>query len=116
MIRSLSRRVAQLCLLVCITIVLVNPGRSFAQQTVGGVLGTVTDSSGAVVPAAQVKLVSIETGLTRSVVGKANGEYGFSDLPPGTYQLTFTHDGFDTSKFDDVVVQVGRVPCFEKFE
>lgn len=109
MIRFLSRRVAQLCLLVCITIVFVYPSCSFAQQTVGGVLGTVTDSSGAVVPAAQVKLVSTETGLTRSVVGKANGEYGFSDLPPGTYELTFTHDGFDTSKFADVVVQVGRV-------
>jgi L-lactate permease len=73
MIRFLSRRVAQLCLLVCTTIVFVNPSCSFAQQTVGGVLGTVTDSSGAVVAAAQVKLVSNETGLTRSVVGKANG-------------------------------------------
>ena len=109
MIRLFSRRVAQVCLLLCVTVLSLCCYRSFAQQTVGGVLGTVTDISGAVVSSAQVKLVSKETGLSRSVVVKANGEYAFDDLTPGNYELSVTHDGFDTAKFSDVLVQVGRV-------
>lgn len=109
MIRLFSRRVAQVCLLLCVTVLSLCCYRSFAQQTVGGVLGTVTDISGAVVSSAQVKLVSKETGLSRSVVVKANGEYAFDDLTPGNYELSVTHDGFDTAKFSDVLVQAGRV-------
>ncbi|HZB89248.1 MAG TPA: TonB-dependent receptor [Terracidiphilus sp.] len=109
MIHLLSRRAAQLCLLVCVTILFISSGSAFAQQTVGGILGSVADSSGAVVPATQVKLVSTETGLTRTVVAKANGEYAFTDLAAGTYDLTFTHDGFDSGEYAGVLVQVGRV-------
>ncbi len=79
-----------------------------AQQTLGGIIGTITDSSGAVVSGAKALLVSSSTGLSRSVVAKANGEFAFSDLPAGSYTLTFTHEGFDTSKYDGVVVQADR--------
>lgn len=84
-----------------------------AQQTVGGVLGIVTDSSGAVVPAAHVELMSTGTGLSRSVEGKANGEYAFNDVLPGTYEVTVTRAGFDTAKLSDVLVQVGRVTTLD---
>jgi hypothetical protein len=84
-----------------------------AQQTVGGVLGTVTDSSGAVVPAAHVELMSTGTGLSRSVEGKGNGEYAFNDVLPGTYEVTVTRAGFDTAKLSDVLVQVGRVTTLD---
>ena len=79
-----------------------------AQQTLGGILGTITDASGSVVSDVKAELVSNTTGLTRSVVGKANGEFAFSDVPAGTYTLTFAHDGFETSKFDGVIVQADR--------
>jgi hypothetical protein len=79
-----------------------------AQQTLGGILGTIADSSGATVSHVKVELVSNGTGLTRSVIGKPNGDFAFSDLPAGSYTLTFTHDGFDTSKYDAVIVQADR--------
>ena len=63
-----------------------------AQQTLGGILGTIADSSGATVSHVKVELVSNGTGLTRSVIGKPNGDFAFSDLPAGSYKLTFTHD------------------------
>lgn len=91
-----------LCILLCLNV----PGRS--QQTMGGIVGTVTDSSGAVVSAAKAELLSTETGLTRTVVVKPNGEFAFSDLPAGNYTITFKHDGFDTAKYDNVVVQADR--------
>lgn len=79
-----------------------------AQQTLGGILGTVADGSGAAISQVKVQLVSNATGLTRSVTGKVNGEFALSDLPAGSYTLTFTHDGFETSKYDTVTVQADR--------
>ncbi|MGA3046687.1 MAG: TonB-dependent receptor [Terracidiphilus sp.] len=79
-----------------------------AQQTLGGIVGTVTDSSGAVVPAANAELVSTTTGLKRTLVVKSNGEFAFSDLPAGNYTVTFKHDGFDTATYDHVLVQADR--------
>ena len=90
-----------LCVLLCCEL-------ATAQQTLGGILGTVTDSSGAVVPATRVVIASPTTGLTRTLVVKANGDFSFSDLPAGNYTLTFTHDGFDTAKYDNVIVQAER--------
>ena len=80
-----------------------------AQQTLGGIVGTVTDGSGAAVPSTKAALVSDTTGLSREVTGKANGEFAFSDLPAGSYTLTFTHDGYETSKHENVLVQADRV-------
>ena len=79
-----------------------------AQQTLGAISGTVTDTSGAVVPNTQVTLVSSGTGLTRSIQTRSNGEYGFDNLAVGTYTVSYQHDGFDTAKFEQVQVQADR--------
>jgi hypothetical protein len=102
------RRIAACCL-VAFAALLACSTPAFAQQTLGGILGTVTDTSGAVVPDVKAVLVSGTTGLSRSVAAKANGEFAFSDLPVGSYTLTFTRDGFETSKYEGVVVQADRV-------
>jgi hypothetical protein len=102
------RRIAACCL-VAFAALLACTTPAFAQQTLGGILGTVTDTSGAVVPDVKAVLVSDATGLSRSVAAKANGEFAFSDLPVGGYTLTFTRDGFETSKYEGVVVQADRV-------
>ncbi len=46
--------------------------------------GTVSDSSGAVIPGAKIELVSEETGLKREATAGANGQYSFSLLPIGS--------------------------------
>jgi outer membrane receptor protein involved in Fe transport len=80
-----------------------------AQNFRGGVNGTVTDPSGAVVPGAAVELVSAGTGVTYKAVTSSGGEYEFQDLPIGKYVVTVTAAGFKTEKIEDVPVSAGTV-------
>jgi len=59
-----------------------------AQQTAGGIQGTVTDPNGAVVPGASVAAKGIDVGFNRTVTTVSNGQYRFTQLPPGRYQVT----------------------------
>ncbi|MFI5057231.1 MAG: carboxypeptidase regulatory-like domain-containing protein [Candidatus Acidiferrales bacterium] len=79
-----------------------------AQQTLGGITGTVTDSSGGVLPGTTVTIVGDQTKLTRTQKANENGAYDFRNLPIGTYTLTFTHDGFQTLKIPSITIQADR--------
>ena len=79
-----------------------------AQQTLGGITGTVTDKTGGVLPETVVTIVGDQTKLTRTQKTNANGSYDFVNLPIGTYTLTFTHDGFQTQKVPSITVQADR--------
>jgi Carboxypeptidase regulatory-like domain len=79
-----------------------------AQQTLGGITGVVTDSSGAVVPKASVKVVGDQTKLERSMITDDTGTYTFVNLPIGTYSLTFTLTGFETLSIPSILVQANR--------
>src|ERR1700709_1669185 len=57
--------------------------------------GTVTDSSGAVVPHAKVTLNSAERGITRTFSTGDAGNYSFPLLPPANYDLKVESSGFD---------------------
>ena len=80
----------------------------FAQQTLGGITGEVTDSSGSVIPNATVTIVGEQTGLTRTVQSSGSGEYLFVNLPIGSYTLTYTADGFDSQSTPHISVQADR--------
>jgi hypothetical protein len=77
-------------------------------QTLGGIVGTVTDKTGGVLPDTNVTIVGDQTRLTRTQKSNTNGAYDFVDLPIGTYTLTFTHDGFQTQKIPSITVQADR--------
>ncbi|MGD0891795.1 MAG: TonB-dependent receptor [Terracidiphilus sp.] len=79
-----------------------------AQQTLGGITGEVTDSSGGVVPNATVNLVAEQTSLTRTTKTNGEGGYTFVNLPIGTYTLTYTAQGFDVQKTQHIAVQADR--------
>ena len=79
-----------------------------AQQTLGGITGTVADKSGSVLPDTTVTLVGDQTTLTRTQKTNANGAYDFVNLPIGTYTVTIAHDGFQTEKFPAILVQANR--------
>jgi hypothetical protein len=79
-----------------------------AQQTLGGIAGTVTDASGSVLDGVDVKVVQDGTQLTRSARTSATGGYAFSDLPIGVYTVTFTRDGFSAARFPGITVQSDR--------
>ncbi|HWO37098.1 MAG TPA: TonB-dependent receptor [Candidatus Acidoferrum sp.] len=83
-----------------------------AQQTLGGITGTVSDKSGGVLPETTVTIVGDQTTLTRSQKTNANGTYDFVNLPIGTYTITFTHEGFQTQKVPSITVQADRTATF----
>jgi hypothetical protein len=79
-----------------------------AQQTLGGITGTVTDSSGAVISGATVTLVGNETKLNRTQTTSSTGSYSFVNLPIGTYTLAFTQQGFQSQNIPSIAVQANR--------
>ncbi|MBI2955813.1 MAG: TonB-dependent receptor [Acidobacteria bacterium] len=101
----LARRVA-LGLLATV-LCLVVPSLGWAQATTGNIEGYVYDPSGAVVPGAQVSLVHVETGITRSATSDDGGHYAFLNVPTGRYELTFVREGFADLKRGGIVVRVG---------
>jgi hypothetical protein len=78
-----------------------------AQFDTATVLGTVRDSSEAVVPAAKVTLTAVETGISTVKVSGADGNYEFAAVRPGRYLVSAEKDGFAVALVDDVQVQVG---------
>ena len=77
-----------------------------AQTFRGTILGTVTDASGAVVSGAQVTVRNANTGLERTTRTSADGSYSVPELPIGTYAVTVSQSGFQTSATTGVVVDV----------
>ena len=77
-----------------------------AQTFRGTILGTVTDPSGAVVSGAKVTVKNVGTGLERTTETSADGSYALPELPIGTYTVTITLVGFQTSVTTGVTVDV----------
>src|ERR1700692_1217332 len=83
LLRQSPARTFALTLLV--TIFILMSGRDgTAQVLYGSIVGTVTDSSGSVVPDAAVKATNIETKETRATTTNQSGVYTLSTLPAGT--------------------------------
>ena len=77
-----------------------------AQTFRGTILGTVTDVTGAWVTGATVKVKNTETGLERTTQTSADGSYSVPELPIGSYAVTISQSGFQTSVTNGVVVTV----------
>src|ERR1700679_2792959 len=80
-----------------------------AQTFRGGVNGTVTDPSGAVVAAANVDAMNSATGVSYKTVSSSGGEFEFQDLPLGSYVVTVQAGGFKTEKIEKVPVSAGTI-------
>jgi uncharacterized protein YfaS (alpha-2-macroglobulin family) len=66
----------------------------FAQETTGGLQGTIKDASGAVVPGATVIVTTPSLPGGKSATTDSKGYYHFSNLPPGAYLITVEAKGF----------------------
>src|SRR5882724_7817726 len=73
-----------------------------AQIFPGRITGTVTDSQGAAVVGATVKLSNPATGLERVVVTGDNGDFNFPELALATYQLTVSKENFKTAVLNGI--------------
>src|SRR5690242_6147195 len=80
----------------------------FAQLPTGTILGTVKDSSGAVVPGAGVTLTNTDTSLTRTGSSAEDGSYRFPALPVGHYRLDVMKEGFSALSRTGITLEVGQ--------
>jgi hypothetical protein len=75
-------------------------------QNLGSIVGLVVDSTGSVVPGAQIKVTQQETNVARSFVTDGTGTYLAPALLAGTYTVEITAKGFKTFRRPDVVLNV----------
>ena len=83
--------------------------RATAQTFRGGINGTVTDSSGAVVPGAKVTATDVATQTVRETVSSGAGEFAFNDLPVGAYNIKTLATGFQAQQITGVQVLAGKM-------
>jgi outer membrane receptor protein involved in Fe transport len=74
----------------------LSPARLKAQVGSADVLGTVTDTTGAVIANARITLKNLDTAITRTTSTGATGEFLISTIPNGSYSLTVEAKGFKT--------------------
>lgn len=82
-------------------------GEASAQVAMGAIAGTVRDSSGAVIPRAEVRVASEATGTGQIVLTQDNGSYVAPQLVPGYYRLTISAAGFKRLDVARLKVDVG---------
>jgi carboxypeptidase family protein len=85
----------------------------FGQGGTGSITGSVTDSSGAVVPGAVVTATNQGNGFKREVTVTSAGEYSLAGLTPGVYTLTATSPQFKTFSVKDLRLEVDQVARIE---
>ena len=89
-------------------VVLCLAGLALAQTDTARLFGTITDSTGAVIPNATVTVTETATGRTVSAKTGAAGDYVLNALPVGKYHVEVKQDGFKTATAD-VALEVSQV-------
>jgi len=100
-----ARRWAVLALLIC----MIYAGKNLLAQSMnaGDIRGTVTDASGAVVPAAKVTVLNVDTGVVKEITTDSAGVYDTGSIVVGNYTVSFTMSGFDQLVRGPITLQVG---------
>jgi hypothetical protein len=97
---------ARLAFLFAFSSVIGTP--AFAQLQSGRIVGTVYDPQHAGIPGANVTVANLATGVTRTVVTDAAGNYVVTPLDPGTYRVTAEVPGFQKTVKDGLELTVGQ--------
>jgi hypothetical protein len=92
--------------IVCVVLVLSLP--VFSQTTMGRILGSVSDQSGASVAGAAVIITDVQRGTTRAVATDASGDYSVPELQPGIYKVRAEAKGFKAVERVNIAVEVGQ--------
>jgi hypothetical protein len=75
----------------------------------GEIRGTVLDSTGAVIPEAQITIRNVLTGVVNTFTSDKSGVYDAESLIPGTYTVTFERDGFKKKLVNNVILHVEAI-------
>jgi hypothetical protein len=105
------RSLAVIAIIPAITLMLA-PGAissTFAQiATTGQIVGTVQDQSGATIPGVEVRLQNEETKAIQAATTSTDGGFVFPTVLPGSYTLTATKQGFETTSYKGLIVYAAR--------
>ena len=85
-----------------------SPARAQSQATDGAIEGTITDSSGAVLPGVTVTITNTKTGTDRVVVTNDRGLFHAPLLPLGTYKVSAELQGFKRFEKTGITLSVGQ--------
>ncbi|MGB7135130.1 MAG: carboxypeptidase-like regulatory domain-containing protein, partial [Acidobacteriaceae bacterium] len=87
---------------------MVTAPRIMAQATnTGTVVGTITDPSSAVIPGAAITITNTSAGVALRAVSNDSGSYTIQNVPPATYTMTASKQGFSVARAAGVIVSVG---------
>src|SRR5438552_9325819 len=81
-----------------------------AQETTGGIQGTVKDPTGAVIPGATVEVTSPALIGKKTATTDSGGFYHFEQLPPGNYTITVNATGFGPQTQSNLQLSTGALP------
>src|SRR5690349_14355453 len=86
----------------------VAAAQAVGQASTGAIVGTVRDSSGAVLPGVTITIRNEGTNATRDVVTGESGDYSAPLLPPGNYELTADLTGFGRRVAKSIKLEVNQ--------
>ncbi len=81
---------------------------AWAQVNTGTILGTIQDSTGAVLPGTEVVVTHVDTGRSRTVISDDEGRYQAPNLNLGYYEIVASLPGFRTAIRTGIEITVGR--------
>ena len=108
-----TRSSFRLVTLLAIVALLLSGVTIFAQETTGGLQGTVKDATGAVVGGAHVVVKSPALAGDKALDTDSSGYYRFANLPPGTYAIEVSAKGFKTVKREGIGLEIGHLPTLD---
>jgi hypothetical protein len=86
----------------------VGSGACRAQSTnAGDIRGSVTDTSGGLIPGVKVTVLNVDTGVSKEFTTNSSGLYDTNSIIPGHYKITFAAEGFDLLVRGPITLEVG---------
>ena len=101
------RRLGQILQVCCLLLIALSHGQAQSGGATGTIVGTVVDSTGALVAGAQVRIIEADTNVSAQTTTSASGSFAVASLKPGKYKVTVEAQGFETTTALNVVLVVG---------
>ena len=100
-------------LLLSLLLLCATPIALQAQVSTASINGTTRDSSGGVVPGANLVLRNVATGISSTTSTNNSGDYVIANIPPGRYTLRVSKAGFQTAQQNEFDLQVNQTQTFD---
>jgi hypothetical protein len=98
---------------IALGLLLLSGGKLFCQADTGSISGTITDTSGAVVPGVKVTIVAIATGQQRTLTTDNAGRYSSGPLRPGQYKVEAEHQGYQRLTSQNILLQIQQTAVMD---